>query len=89
MPRAEPAAWRHGRLVYVDATLREVIADANRYSRDSIALADEKTGDLRVSVTYASSQVEQMLAGLTRSMALDVEHRGPNDIVLKARTTAE
>jgi transmembrane sensor len=89
MPRAEAAAWRRGRLVYVDATLREVIADANRYSRESIALADEKTGDLRVSVTYASGQVEQMLAGLARSMALDVERRGPNDIVLKAKATAE
>ncbi len=84
-PKAEPAAWRHGRLVYVDSTLREVVADANRYSRESIAIEGEPLAELRVSVTYPSGKVDEMLAALARSMSLNIEHRGPNDIVLTAK----
>ncbi|MGH7486913.1 MAG: FecR family protein [bacterium] len=89
MPHAEPAAWRHGRLVYVDATLREVVADANRYSRETIAISDDQIANLRVSVTYPSSQVEEMVTALARSMSLEIEHRGSNEILLKASTSPQ
>jgi transmembrane sensor len=85
MPRGEPAAWRHGRLVYVDAPLREVVADANRYSRESIAIGDERIANMRVSVTYPSNGVEGMLSALSRGLSIDIERPAPGKIVLKSK----
>ena len=76
MPRGEPAAWRHGRLVYVDAPLKDIIADANRYSREPIEIADEGVANVRVSVTYPSDRIEEMVAALSRSLSLEIERRG-------------
>lgn len=85
MPRGEPAAWRHGRLVYVDTPLKEIIADANRYSREPIEIADESVANVRVSVTYPSDRIEEMVSALSRSLSLEVERRETGGIVLKAR----
>jgi transmembrane sensor len=85
MPRGEPAAWRHGRLVYVDATLKDIIADANRYSRDRIEIADENVANIRVSVTYPSDRIQEMVAALSRSLSLEIEHPVSGGMVLKQK----
>jgi transmembrane sensor len=89
MPRGEPAAWRHGRLVYVDAPLREVVADANRYSPAPITIGDERTADLRVSVTYPSNRIDEMLSALSRSLSIDIERPAAGGIVLKSKDRRE
>jgi transmembrane sensor len=90
MPRGEePAAWRHGRLVYVDAPLREVVADANRYSQESIAIGDERIADLRVSVTYPSNRIEEMLSALSRCLSIDIERPAAGKIVLTSKDQSE
>jgi transmembrane sensor len=89
MPPGEPAAWRHGRLVYVDATLRDIIADANRYSREPIVIADEGVANLRVSVTYPSDRIEEMVAALSRSLPLEIEHPASGGIVLKPKERSD
>jgi transmembrane sensor len=89
MPRGEPAAWRHGRLVYVDAPLREVVADANRYSNESIAIGDERTANLRVSVTYPSNRIGEMLSALSRSLSIDIERPAAGGIVLTSKDRSE
>jgi len=89
MPGGEPAAWRHGRLVYVDAPLREVVADANRYSQESIAIGDERIADLRVSVTYPSNRIEEMLSALSRSLSIDIERPAAGKIVLTSKVGSE
>jgi transmembrane sensor len=85
MPRGEPAAWRHGRLVYVDAPLKDIIADANRYSREPIAIADEGVANVRVSVTYPSDRIEEMVAALSRSLSLEIQHPSSGGVVLKQK----
>jgi transmembrane sensor len=85
MPRGEPAAWRHGRLVYVDTPLREVVADANRYSKESIAIGDERIAGVRVSVTYPSNRIEEMLSALSRSLPIDMERPAGGGIVLTSK----
>jgi transmembrane sensor len=89
MPRGEPAAWRHGRLVYVDATLKDIIADANRYSREPIVIADENMANVRVSVTYPSDRIEEMVAALSRSLSLEIEHPASGGIVLKSKERSD
>jgi transmembrane sensor len=88
MPRGEPAAWRQGRLVYVDAPLKEIVADANRYSREPITIAGEDVANLRVSVTYPSDRIGEMLTALSRSLSLDVERR-ESGIVLRPKERSE
>jgi len=89
MPRGEPAAWRHGRLVYVDATLKDIIADANRYSREPIVIADEGVANVRVSVTYPSDRIEEMVAALSRSLSLEIEHPASGGIVLRPKERSD
>lgn len=84
MPAVEPAAWRYGRLAYVDTPLKDIIADANRYSRQPIEIADPRVADMKVSVTYPSDQIEQMVSALARSLSLKVERREGGGIVLVA-----
>jgi transmembrane sensor len=84
MPAVEPAAWRYGRLVYVDTPLKDIIADANRYSRQRIEIADPRVANTRVSVTYPSDQIAQMVSALARSLSLKVERREGGGIVLVA-----
>jgi len=89
MPQGEPAAWRHGRLVYVDMPLRDIIAGANRYSREPIEIADESVANLRISLTYPSDRTEDMVSALSRSLSLKVERREAGGIVLKARAPGD
>jgi transmembrane sensor len=85
MAHKEAAAWRHGRRVYVDAPLHEVVADANRYSRQAIRIADPEVAELKVSVTYSSERVEEMLGALARSLPVEVERKRDGGIWIKAR----
>ncbi len=66
-------AWRDHRLVYLDAALSEVIADANRYAERPVRLTDPAIGDLRVSATFDSRDIDSMLAALTEIFALRVD----------------
>lgn len=84
-PPGEPAAWRHGRLVYVDTPLKDIIADANRYSHEPIEIADERVADLRVSVVCPTDRIDEMVSALSRSLSLKVERREGGGIVLRAK----
>lgn len=85
IPHRETAAWRHGRRVYVDAPLREVVADANRYSNRKITIDDPRIADLSVSVTYPSDRVDEMLSALTRSLPIELEQNGKDILSIKAK----
>lgn len=89
MPRGEAAAWRHGRLVYVDATLEEIIADANRYSREPIVIADADVANARVSITYPSDRIEAMVAALSQSLSLQIERPASGGTVLRAKKRSD
>ena len=82
---AEPGAWRQGRLVYVNTALREVVADANRYSQARIEFADEAVGDLMISATFRAGEIDQVVASLTRILPIEARRPAPDRIVLSAR----
>jgi transmembrane sensor len=68
----EIAAWRDGRLVYLDARLADIVADANRYRQIPIRLRGDSLADLRISTSFRVDQSDQMLAGLAASYAVDI-----------------
>ena len=78
-------AWREGRLVYNNAELRDVVADANRYTQAKIVIADEALADLRVTTAYPTSQVDQMLDTLERAFPIEVERLKDGGRVLHVR----
>ncbi len=79
------AAWRSGRLVYDNAELRDVVADANRYARSQIVIADVQLTGLRVTTSFRASQVEGMIETLQAALPLVAERQPNGDIVLRAR----
>jgi transmembrane sensor len=81
---ARPAAWREGFLVYENATLAEVVADANRYSTTPIRIMDSELGALRVTTAYRTDQISQMLSIVGATMPIDVV-RTERDVRLVAK----
>ncbi len=79
----EPGAWRKGRLLYADAPLKEVVADANRYSDHPIRLASKDIGELRVTVGFRAAKVDELVADLDRALPIRSERDG-DAIVLSA-----
>lgn len=84
----QPGAWREGRLIYVDTALREVVADANRYSLTQVELANEEIGNIIVSTTFRTDEIDQAIASLIRALQLEAEQAGPDHIILHARPDA-
>ena len=79
------AAWRSGRLVYDNAELSDIVADANRYARSRIVIADAQLESLRVTTSFRTSQVEGMIETLQAALPLVAERQADGDIVLRAR----
>ena len=82
---ADIAAWRSGRLLYDNAELRDVVADANRYARSRIVIADAQLESLRVTTSFRTSQVEGMIETLQAVLPLVAERQAGGQIVLHAR----
>ena len=79
------AAWRSGRLVYDNAELRDVVADANRYARSRIVIADQQLESLRVTTSFRTSQIDGMVETLQAALPLVAERQADGNIVLRAR----
>jgi len=82
---ADIAAWRSGRLLYDNAELRDVVADANRYASSHIVIADAQLERLRVTTSFRTSQVEGMIETLQAVLPLVAERQAGGQIVLHAR----
>lgn len=68
------AAWREDRLGYSGASLKELIADANRYSESEIVL-DRLSAELeraRITVSFNGKEIDSLLALLPDIFAVEV-----------------
>lgn len=54
-------AWREGRLVFDDVPLAEALAEAQRYRKAPIVLADEAAGQLRVTGAFPAADPDRLL----------------------------
>ena len=55
-------AWLEGRFVYDGASLKEVVADVNRYRSKKIEILDPGLFDMKVTTSFRADQTDQMLA---------------------------
>jgi len=84
----DPQGWRKGRLLYADAPLREVVADANRYSAHPIRLASRDIGDLRVTASFRTGAVDELIANLDAGLPVKAEREPDGDIVLRGESAS-
>ncbi|MCG8503576.1 MAG: FecR domain-containing protein [Sphingomonadales bacterium] len=80
---SRPGAWRAGRLIYENSSLRHVVADANRYSATPIVIAAAELEELPVFATFRTSQIAAMIQGLEDNLPITVDRTLPDRIVLR------
>lgn len=66
-------AWQHGRLAFEAEPLRYVVQDVNRYAHKPIVIADERTGDLRVTGTVAETNIMGWVGSLEAAFGLHAD----------------
>ncbi|MEM7409109.1 MAG: FecR domain-containing protein [Myxococcota bacterium] len=69
-------AWRRGRLVFTNATLADVVADASRYHDRPVVLADPDLGALQVTASFRAEDIDALLAGLTEMFPVRIDRSG-------------
>ena len=80
-----PTAARSLRLDYNGAKLRDIIADANRYYAPGVELSSENLGDLLVTTSFRSTQVDKMVDSLVDILPVEVAHNVDGRIVIRPR----
>jgi transmembrane sensor len=78
-------AWRNGRLVFDNATLGDLVSDANRYGTVRIVIEDPVLAKERITSSFRAAQVEGVLQSLQAVLPLTVQRADNGDIVLRAR----
>lgn len=56
--------WKQGRLDYFNEPLQAVVADLNRYSHHRIVIADRAAGEIMVTATVSTQNVDTWIAAL-------------------------
>lgn len=83
--QVEPGSWRQGRLAYEDASLAEIIADLNRYHDRPIRIASSDVGDLRSTLAFKTTEIDQVFDVMTAIHPIDVEKPASGEIIVRRR----
>jgi len=65
--------------------LEDLIADANRYSRTPIIIADDSLLDMKLVAAFRTNQIDAMIDGLPEILPLEVDRSSKGRIVLRRR----
>lgn len=82
---AAVAGWRTGLLKYDNIPLKEVIADANRYSASPIIVMSDALGERAVTMAFGTEQIDQMIESLALLLPIVVENTDDGKIILRPR----
>lgn len=83
---SELESWRNGRLIYLRASLADVVADANRYFNSSISLGSKNLADLKVTAAVSTNQIDSLTEMLSTSLPIVLERDAKNNIVIMSRS---
>ncbi|MBR9805988.1 MAG: DUF4880 domain-containing protein [Alphaproteobacteria bacterium] len=76
-------SWRSGRLSFVNAPLRDIVADINQYSERPVRLASGAPGDMRLTLSFSTQQIRQVLAGLDAAYPIQVQENDTEILIMK------
>lgn len=83
---ATAAAWRKGRLVLDDISLREALPQINRYLDLPLTLAADGAGDLRIGGSYDTAELDQLVTALPQILPVQLRRTG-DSLVLSSHLT--
>ena len=81
----QEASWRTGRLSFIDAPLSDIVADINQYSPRPVRLAADAPADMRLTLSFTTEQIDQMLAGLDAAYPVQVQTTDSGILISKDR----
>jgi len=78
-------AWRQGKLVFDNATLAEVVAEASRYRTQPLRVAPGKVAQMRLSSTFSTDDTDALLRALPSILpvAIKTHEDGSREIIAK------
>lgn len=82
------AAWRDGRLSYDDTPLSELVADINRYYAPGVDLASADAGDVRITTSFRTDEIEGFLDDLSRAFPVAATRRPDGHYRISATANA-
>lgn len=77
------AAWRNGKLMLDDVSLREALPLINRYLDVPLKLASSEVGDLRFGGTYDTADLGQLVSALPKILPVKLRHSDQATLLLK------
>ncbi|VVN05853.1 hypothetical protein PS645_03532 [Pseudomonas fluorescens] len=82
---AELTAWRGGKLVFNNASLREVAGEVSRYRAKPLTVGDEKVASLRLTSVFSSDNTDALLKALPNILPVAVRtlDNGSQQIISK------
>jgi transmembrane sensor len=83
-PQSSPDAWRRGWLVYENATLRDVVADVNRYYSPGVELSPA-AAEMRVTASIRTSQIPSFLDALDSALPVRVVREASGQVDVEPR----
>lgn len=83
---SELESWRNGRLIYLRASLADVVADANRYFNNSISLGSKNLANLKVTAAVSTNQMDALTDMLASSLPVELHRDAQNNIVIVSRS---
>ena len=80
-------AWREARLVYDQATIAELVDDANRYSETPVEIApgSEAIARLKLTGSFSGDDIGEMLRTLEQVHSVEIDMSDPAVVRLRAR----
>ena len=82
---AAAAAWRSGRLEYLNEPLKYVVADVNRYSKTEIVIDDPAVAELLVTGTVFEDDIDGWLRSIEEFMPVTADRSGGGRVRLRGR----
>lgn len=77
------AAWRNGKLMLDDVSLREALPLINRYLEVPLTLADSEVGDLRFGGTYDTADIDQLVVALPKILPVKLRHSDQATLLIR------
>ncbi|MGH8466721.1 MAG: FecR family protein, partial [Pseudomonas sp.] len=77
------AAWRNGKLMLDDVSLREALPLINRYLDVPLTLADNEVGDLRFGGTYDTADIDQLVVALPKILPVKLRHSDQATLLIR------
>lgn len=85
IPADQVAAWRDDWLVYDDAPLKELIADADRYDSRRIMLEDgsRTLGKMTITGSFSGAHIDALLSMLSQAFPVTIDRSAADTVLIR------